>query len=58
MPKIEKQAIPIFFDEAGMPIAALLYYKSQRVIYLLKEADEDDVVDLYERKDKLIKSKF
>ena len=55
MNKIEKQSIPVIFDENGNPIAVIIYIKSQRIIHLLKPADEDELIALYEHKDKQIK---
>lgn len=55
MEKIEKQNVPIFFNEEKEPIAAILFIKGQRVIYTLSTASEDDIINLYEKKDKIIK---
>ena len=55
MPKIEKQAIPIFFNGEKEPVAALLFIKGQRVIYTLSAASEDEIVSLYEKTDSPIK---
>ena len=56
MNKIEKQSVPMFFNELGEPIAVIIYIKGHRVIHLLKEADEDELIDLYEKKDTHIKT--
>jgi len=55
MDKIEKQNLPVFFNDSGEPVAALMYLKSQKVIYTLSRATEEEIINLYEKKDKLIK---
>jgi hypothetical protein len=56
MEKIEKQGIPIFFNEEKEPVAAILFISGQRVIYNLTPSSEEDIIALYEKKDKIIKS--
>lgn len=56
MDKIEKQNIPVFFNDKKEPVAAVMYINRKRCIYLMKEADEDEIIALYEKKDKSIKS--
>lgn len=56
MNKIEKQANPVFFDELGQPIAVIMYLKGHRVIFILKEADEDELIALYEKKETHVKT--
>ena len=53
MIKVEKQSIPIFFNNEGEPIAALVNNKRQRIIYTLREADEDEIVNLIEKQSTL-----
>lgn len=55
MEKIEKQGIPIFFNEGKEPVAALLFINGQRVIYNLTPSSEEDIIALYEKKDKIIR---
>lgn len=54
--KIEKQNTPIFFNEQEEPIACLIFHKSRRIIYTIKTANEDEIINLYEQKDKPIKN--
>lgn len=56
MPKIEKAAIPIFLDEQGKPIAAIIFVKGQRIIFTLDVADEDQIIKLFEKETTTIKS--
>ena len=56
MEKIEKQGIPIFFNEEKEPVAAILFIKGQRVIYNLSASSEEDIISLYEKKDRIIKT--
>lgn len=56
MEKIENQNIPIFFNQEGEPVAALMFVKTQKVIYTLNRATEEEIINLYEKKDKLIKN--
>lgn len=55
MNKIEKQALPVFFDDYGKPTAILMFIKGQRVIYMLQPAGEDEIINLYEKKETKIK---
>lgn len=56
MEKIEKQGIPVFFNDDNEPVAAILFIKGQRVIYNLNASNEEDIIALYEKKDKIIKT--
>ena len=56
MNKIEKQNLPVFHDENGKPIAAILYIKGQRIIHILKPAGEEELIELYEKREKTIKT--
>lgn len=55
MNKIEKQALPVFFDDYGKPTAILIFIKGQRVIYMLQAAGEDEIINLYEKKETKVK---
>lgn len=51
--KNEKQSLRIFLDENGEPKAIIFFNKNRdRVIYVLSKADEDQIVDLLENKNK------
>lgn len=54
--KIEKQSIPVFLDEDGEPTAIIFYTKNrERVIFLVKKADEDEIIALFEGKNTKVK---
>ena len=46
--KIEKQALPVVIDLAtGEPVAIVYFSPNrERIIYLTRKADEDDIVEL------------
>jgi len=55
MDKIEQQSIPVLYNDAREPVAIVLYFERHRIVYLLKEANEEEIVALFEKKDKIIK---
>lgn len=46
--KVEKQALPVIIDtNTGEPIALIFFSpQRERIIYTLKKADEDEIVEL------------
>lgn len=48
MPKIEKLGVPVIVNDKNEPIA-LIYFSQdrERIIYLLKKADEDEIINLF-----------
>jgi hypothetical protein len=50
MKKVEKQAVPVVIED-DEPIAIVFYNKNRdRIIYMLEEAGEDDIISLIEDK--------
>ena len=56
--KVETQKLPVYFDDNGEPIA-ILFYKANRdrVLYVVKPADEEEHIALFERKNTKVKAK-
>lgn len=53
---IEKQSIPVFLGEDKEPIAIIYFSPTrERVIYLTKKADEDEIIALFDKTDIKIK---
>lgn len=54
MPRIEKQALPIFFNEDGQPVGFIYFdpIRRARVIFSATEAGEDELIEFYEKKEK------
>lgn len=52
---IQKQSLPVFLDEKGEPKAVVFYSQDRkRIVYTVREADEDEIVELFEHKEKTI----
>lgn len=57
MRKIQKQCIPIFLDDDEEPVAFIYFTKHrERVIFVVKKADEDEIISLFEQENTKIKS--
>jgi hypothetical protein len=52
MKKVEKQAVPVVVEN-DEPVAIVYYNKNrERIIYILTKADEDEIINLIEDKQK------
>ena len=51
---IEKTSLPIFYNEEKEPLAAIMFIDRKRVIYMMKPASEEEIINLYQQ-DKKIK---
>lgn len=52
----EKQALPVFLDEQGEPIAILCFVNGERILFKVDRMSEDEIIALYEKKDTIIKN--
>ncbi len=51
--KIEKQCVPVFIGENNEPKAIIFYnINRERIIYKVTKADEEELIELYESKNK------
>lgn len=56
--KIEKQSVPVFLNEDNEPIAVIFtLHNRDKVIFLTKKADEEEIIGLYECKEVKLKAK-
>lgn len=53
MPKIQKSSVPLFLNAEGVPVGFIFYdpVRRARIVFKCDEADEDEMVELYENKE-------